>query len=204
MKKIIYVFSIAAISVSMTSCFSGSSDDTRSSLEELIESAKPSVEYDVVEIEGLYSMKVPKFMTVTTQLQEDASLQYNNPFKEKYVTVLDEKEEEIMDFMTDYGVYDESKSKLENYVDTRLSYLKESGVSIINQTDMKSEMINGRKAFSTVIDGTVPGIPEDITYYFTYVEGKEHYYMISAWTLMSRKDDYTEEVKEMAASFKEL
>jgi hypothetical protein len=204
MKRIISVLSIVTISISMTSCFSGSSDNTRSSLEELIEAAKPSVEYDVVEIEGLYSMKIPKFMTVTTQLQEDASLQYNNPFKEKYITVLDEKEEEIMDFMTDYGVYDDSKSKLENYVDTRLSYLKESGVSIINQTDLKSEMINGRKAYSTVIDGTVPGIPEDITYFFTYVEGKEHYYMISAWTLMSRKDDYTEEVKEMSGSFKEL
>ncbi|MFK7785848.1 MAG: hypothetical protein AB8B56_12065 [Crocinitomicaceae bacterium] len=201
MKKIIYAFSILTISVAMTSCFSGTADDTRSSLEELI---KPSVEYVVVDIEGLYSMKVPKFMTVTDQLQEDASLQYNNPFKEKYVTVLDEEEGEITDFMTDYGVYDDSKSKLENYVDTRLSYLKESGVSIINQTDLKSEMINGRKAYSTVIDGTVPGIPEDITYYFTYVEGKEHYYMISAWTLLSRKDEYTEEVKEMASSFKEL
>jgi hypothetical protein len=201
MKKIVYVFSVLTIRVAVTSCFSGSADDTRSSLEELI---KPSVEYDVVEIEGLYSMKVPKFMTVTTQLQEDASLQYNNPFKEKYVTVLDEKNDEIMVFMTDYGVYDDSKSKLENYVDTRLSYLTESGISVINQTDLKSEMINGRKAYSTMIDATVSDIAQDITYYFTYVEGRENYYMISAWTLMDRKDSYTDEVKEMASSFKEL
>lgn len=202
MKKVIYVFSILTISTALTSCFSSTTaDETRSSLEELI---KPSVEYDVVEIEGLYSMKVPKFMTVTTQLQEDASLQYNNPFKEKYVTVLDEENEEIMAFMTDYGVYDDSKSKLENYVDTRLSYLTESGISIIKQTDLKSEMINGRKAVSTMIDASVPDIAEDITYYFTYVEGKEHYYMISAWTLLDRKDSYTEEVKEMTSSFKEL
>jgi len=205
MKKTIYVFSFLSIGLAMTSCFSSSTaDEAKSSLEELKELAKPSVEYEAVEIEGLYSMKVPEFMTVTTQLQEDASLQYNNPYKEKYVTVLDESDEEITAFMTDYGVYDESKSKLENYVDVRLNYLTESGISVISQTDMKSEMINGRKALSTIIDASVPGIPEDITYYFTYVEGKEHYYMISAWTLLSRKDDYTDEVKEMTSSFKEL
>lgn len=201
MKKITYIFCVLLMSVALTSCYSGAEDDTRSSIEELI---KPEVEYNVVEIDELYSMKVPKFMTVTTQLQDDASLQYNNPFKEKYVTVMDEREDEVMIFMTDYGVYDDTKSQLENYVNTRMNYFKESGVSIISQTDLKKEMINGRKAYSVTFDASIPDITENITYYFTYVEGKEYYYMITAWTRMDRKDSYTDEVKEMIKSFKEL
>ena len=201
MKKVIYIFSIITISTALTSCFSGTADDTRSSLEELI---KPTVEYDAVEIDGLYSMKIPQFMTVTNQLQEDASLQYNNIFKEKYVIVLDEDSEEITQFMMDSGVYDESKSKLENYADTRLNFFMESGISVISKTDLKSEMINGRKAYSIKIDASVPDIAEDIAYYYTYVEGKEHYYMIMSWTILDRKGSYTDEVKKMVSSFKEL
>lgn len=198
MKKIIYIFGLLTLSLTLNSCFSTSGEST---LDKLV---GPSVEYDVVKIEDLYSMKIPTFMTVTDQLQEDASLQYNNPFKGKYITVLDEEREEILSFMKDYGVYDESKSQLENYVDTRLNYLAESGIEVSNQTELKSEMINGRKAYSTVIDANVPDVAQDITYFFTYLEGKDHFYMISSWTLFNRKDSYTEEVGTMVKSFKEL
>lgn len=197
MKRIIYIFGFLALSLSLSSCFS-TSDDAMDGVAPL------PVKYNVVKIEGLYSMKVPAFMTATDQLQEDASLQYVNPFKEKYVLVLDEKIEDIMDFMEDYGIYDESKSKLDNYATTRLSYFTEIGNTIINQTALKSEMINGRKAISTVVDIEAPSIDENVTYYFTYIEGKDHYYMISSWTLFDRKDAFTEEVETMTRSFKEL
>ena len=198
MKKAIYICSLLALSLTLNSCFSTSGEST---LDKLI---APTVKYDVVKIQDLYSMRIPTFMTVTTQLQEDASLQYNNPFKEKYIIVLNEEREETMSFMNDYGVYDESKSQLENYVDMRLGYLIESGISVTNQTELKSKMINGRKAYSTVIDANVPDIDQDITYFFTYLEGKDHFYMISSWTLYDRKDGYKEEVETMVKSFKEL
>lgn len=198
MKKVIYILNIALLGVLLTSCFSNSSGD---SLKDLV---SPEVKFNDVTIEGLYSMKIPDFMTVTDQLQEDASLQYNNPFKEKYITVLDETREDIMTFMSDYGVYDESKSELENYVDTRLSYFNESGSTIIKQTKLESKTINGRKAYSTVIDASVPAIGESATYFFTYIQGKDHFYMISAWTLLDRKAGYADEVDVMMKSFKEL
>ncbi len=201
MKKNSFIFSFLILNLILSSCFSTSREDTFNKIDKLV---APSVKYNLVKIDNLYSMKVPAFMTVTTKLQEDASLQYNNPFKEKYVTVLGENTDEILAFMENYGVYDVSKSRLDNYVTTRLSYLAESGITITSQTKIKSKMINGRKAFSTVIDASVPGIDEDITYFFTYIEGKEHYYMISSWTLFDRKDAYAEEVETMTTSFKEL
>lgn len=203
MKKITLALGLLLTSLTLHSCFS-SSGDADSLLAELKEEMKEEVKYNVEKINGLYSMKIPDFMTETTTLQPDASLQFNNPFKEKYITVLDETKEDVEAFQSDYGVGDDSKSALENYADMRLQYLIESGITIKEQSKLKSSMINGRKALSTTIDAAVPGITEDITYYFTYVEGADHFYMISAWTLLSRKDDFTEEVKVMAESFKEL
>lgn len=201
MKKIILASGLVVLGLTLNSCFSAGGE-SKSLIDDIMKEAE--VKYTVQKINDLYAMKIPDFMTATTSLQEDASLQFNNPFKEKYITVLDETKEDVEAFSSDYGVYDDSKSALQNYSDMRLQYLEESGITIKNQTALKSSMINGRKAMSTVIDATVPGIVEDITYYFTYIEGAEHFYMISAWTLFSRKDAFTEEVKTMAESFKEL
>ena len=139
MKKISYISFLLLLSLLVSSCFSTSGEN---SLDEVI-APSINVDFDVVKIENLYSMKVPNFMTVTDKLQEGASLQYDNPFKEKYVTVLHEEKDDVMAFMKDYGVYDEKKSALENYADTRLKYLKESGITIIDQSGLTSEKING-------------------------------------------------------------
>ncbi len=203
MKKITLVLGLLLTGLTLNSCFS-SNGDAKSLLDDLKEEMKEEVKYDVKKINGLYAIKIPDFMTETTTLQPDASLQFNNPFKEKYITVLDETKEDVEAFQSDYGVGDDSKTALENYADMRLQYLTESGITVKDQTKLKSSMINGRKALSTQIDATVPGIVEDITYYFTYVEGTDHFYMISAWTLLSRKAEYTDEVKVMSESFKEL
>jgi hypothetical protein len=201
MRKITLAFGLLLTGLALNSC-SSSTGDAKSLLEELAEEVK--VKYIVKKVNGLYSVDIPDFMTETTTLQPDASLQYNNPFKEKYITVLDETKEDVEAFISDYGVGDDTKSALENYSSMRLQYLAESGITVKNQTKLKSSMINGRKALSTTIDATVPGIVEDITYYFTYIEGSDHFYMISAWTLFSLKDTYSEEVKVMSDSFKEL
>ena len=200
MKKISYISFLLLLSLVVSSCFSTSGEN---SLDEVI-APSINVDFDVVKIENLYSMKVPNFMTVTDKLQEGASLQYDNPFKEKYVTVLHEEKDDVMAFMKDYGVYDEKKSALENYADTRLKYLKESGITIIDQSGLTSEKINGRSAYSTNVDAKAPGMSDDTAQFFTYVEGEEHFYTISAWTILSRKDGYVDEVTEMTRSFKEL
>ena len=198
MKKIALVFALLIAVVALNASF------TSTEVGKLKSKEASDVNYKVKKINGLYSIKIPDFMTETSSLQPDASLQYNNPFKEKYITVLDESKDDVEAFRSDYGVSDDSKSDLENYADMRLQYLTESGIEIKDQTKLKASVINGHKALSTMIDATVPGIDEDITYYFTYVEGADHFYMISAWTLLSRKDTYTAEVKVMAESFQEL
>ena len=55
-----------------------------------------------------------------------------------------------------------------------------------------------------MIDAAAPDIDQNITYYFTYVEGESQFYVITSWTLFDRKNAFTDEVKEMTSSFKEL
>lgn len=167
------------------------------------ENAKSKIEYNVVEIEGLYSIKIPKFMTVTASLQHRASLQYNNPFKEKYITVLDEKKDEITSSMHDDGSFYAAKSKLENFVELRLGVFAESGISISDQTELKSKKIDGCQAYSTTVEGSFPN-REGVVYYFTFIEGDEKFYELKSWTLVERKDAYVEEVATMVNSFREL
>lgn len=199
MKKVKYTLAILVVGVVLVSCSSDSSSDIESTEEVVI---KSSTEYKVVEIEEQYSMKIPKFMTVTNQFGEDKSLQCSNSFKEKYVSVLNKSEDQAFAFIEDYGSY--GNSKLESYAKARLKSFMESGISVISRTDLKSEMVGGNKVCSIVIDATSSGLSRDITYYFTYVQGKKKYYEISAWTLLSRKGAYVDEVREMVKSFKEL
>lgn len=201
MKKITLAFGLLLAGLTLNSCFS-SSGDAKSLLEQLEKAAE--VKYNVQKIDGLYSMKIPDFMTESTVLQPDASLQFNNLYKEKYIIVLNEPKDEIKAFSSDYGVYDDKKTDLENYAAMRVNLLKESGITIHSEPKLKGSMINGRKALSTTFSASMPALPEDIAYYFTYIEGADHFYMIMSWTLFSRKDAYTEEVKVMAESFKEL
>lgn len=200
MKKISYFSFILLFSLSVSACFSTSGEN---SLDELL-APSINVDFDVVKVENLYSMEVPDFMTVTDKLQDGASLQYDNPFKEKYVTVLHEEKSDVMAFMKDYDVYDDKKSALENYADTRLKYLKESGITIIDQSGLTSEKINGSSAYSINVDAKAPGMSDDTAQFFTYVEGKDHFYTISAWTILSRKEGYVDEVAKMTRSFQEL
>lgn len=198
MKKIALVFTLLIGVVALNASF------TSTEVGKLESKKAGDVKYNVKKINGLYSMKIADYMTETTELQQDASLQYNNLFQEKYLTVLDEKKEDVEAFQADNGLADDSKSALTNYAEIRLQYLKENGVEVISQKKLKNSVINGHNAISTIIDAKVDGIDENITYYFTYVEGTDHFYMVSAWTLMSLKRSYTNEVKVMVESFKEL
>lgn len=198
MKNTRYCIGFIVICSILSSCVSNTKE---SSIDRI---SVPEIEFNTVDVNGLYAMKIPKFMTVTTTLQEGASLQYNNPFKGKYVTILDENKSELRTLMKTDGVMDASQSNLENYVDMRLVILKDSGISISSQTIPRKKKINGLEAYSIVVEGTSPEISERVAYFFTFLEGEKHFYTIKSWTLLDRKVAYAYEVEEMINSFKEF
>lgn len=198
-KRVIYV---ALVGLMTASCSSSVDSSGEKSLMEAIQSIAET-NYNTIEIAGNYSMDVPDFMKSTTALNDEASLQYNNLFKEKYVIVIDEDKEEFIDVFKELGEYDESKSAIENYADLQISYFKEAG-GVVRESEIISKDINGMPSRQIAIDANVQGVDESISYWLGYVEGEKSMYSIMAWTLESRKDDFEKEANTMIRSLKEL
>ena len=198
-KHVVYV---AFLGLLVSSCSSSVDSDSENSLMEAIQSIAET-KYNTIEIGGTYSLEIPDFMKSTSALNDEASLQYNNLFKEKYVIVIDEDKQEFIDVFKELEEYDESKSVIDNYADLQISYFREAG-GIIRESKVVSKKINGMESRQVAMDANVQGVDESISYWLGYVEGKDKMYSLMAWTLEGRKDDFEKEANTMIRSLKEL
>jgi hypothetical protein len=188
MKSAFSLLSAALIAMSLTSCLS-----------KLLKDQK--VELVQIKIGNDYSMNIPSFMSKTTRLNEEASLQFQNMFEEAYVIVIDENKQEFIDVYRELDAYDTLLSPVANYADTQIQ-LTSSNMEVTSKNELKSYQINGLNAASIEIDAKVDNTA--ITYFLTFVEGPDKLYMIMAWTLQNKKDEHRKTFDEMAKSFSVL
>lgn len=153
-----------------------------------------------IEINDTYGMKIPNYMDESFDLNDEASLQYENTIKETYVVVIDESKQEFVDVFIELEEYDESISVVQNYRDIQLEFLTE-GIEILHQSKPKSIKIKGLNAEIVEIDGAVEGVEVDISYFLTFVEGRENLYMIMAWTLKDMKEKHRADLEKIGKSF---
>lgn len=154
-------------------------------------SCNSTTEYQNVKIKKKYSLDLPDYMGESLDLNSDASLQYQNTFRELYAIVLDEpkadfpnpKEINVEDF------YSIVRGNLEET-------LKNPTFSATRDTT-----INGLKAKLFSLSDNTEGV--DIYYQFAYLESDKHFYQILIWTLENRKDQYIKDMDRIIASFKE-
>jgi len=158
---------------------------------------------EIIDVNGLYSMDIPAVLNATKTLNDDASLQYNNLYEEKYIIVIDEDKQEFVDVFISLEEYDESISVVDNYANVQIAFVDES-VEITEELKLKSMKINGMAARLKVMNGLISGLDEEISYWLCYVEGKETLYTVMAWTLKSRKSSFEKEALKMIKSIKEL
>jgi hypothetical protein len=152
-------------------------------------------------IRNEYSMDIPSYMTKSTELNDDASLQFRGILREAYVIVIDESKQEFVDFLAAEEMYDSTLSIVSNYAKTQLDNTTSSMNVISRKTPVRMK-INGLNAVKAEIDGVVDGIPEPISYFVTFVESSEKLYMIMAWTLKEEKEVHRETFEKMAKTFK--
>tara|TARA_Y100000385_G_C13083008_1_gene634908 strand:- start:889 stop:1143 length:255 start_codon:yes stop_codon:yes gene_type:complete len=81
MKKGLLIICAVSIGALISSCSSSVSGGE--SLLEALEELDQKVKYEKVDVAGLYSMEIPDYMTSTTLLNDQASLQYNHLSKEE-------------------------------------------------------------------------------------------------------------------------
>lgn len=190
MKHSVTLLLVVALSFSLSSCFINLKDEKNA-----------KVELNQISVNE-YSMGIPTYMTKTTTLNEDASMQFQNIFKETYVVVIDEDKAEFKKAFAELGSYDTTRSIISNYADTQLQFALEN-MDVISKEDMKALKIDGRlNAATTEIDATIERVQVPITYFFTYIESDYKLYTIMAWTLQSKKDVHRPTFDRMVRSFK--
>jgi hypothetical protein len=202
-KKTIILGSLATVFL-LTACTAPPEDfdrfnDALNSLDELTE----EVAVETREVNGLYSMDIPTILNSTTDLNDEASLQYNNLYNEKYIIVIDEDKQEFVDAFILIDEYDKSISVVDNYANVQLAFMDES-VTVSEESSLKSMKINGMDARVKAMDGMILGVHEEVSYWIGYVEGAETMYTIQAMTLKSRKSSFEKEANDMINSLKEL
>lgn len=151
----------------------------------------------------LYEIEVPDYMKTTTGLNQDASMQYQNIYKETYLAIIEEPKKDFKDVFEELGDYDNSKSMSENYCTIQMQYFTE-GMEIISIENPKSVTINNLEAQQLDLIAKVEGVSNNIYYLMTFVEGKDTVYMIMQWTLDVNEKNYKNTFSYMASTFKEL
>src|SRR5687768_6382191 len=160
-------------------------------------------EFKTVKTGTEYSLDVPVYLKEADNLNDDASLQYQNVFKEIYVVVIDEDKQTFIDTFVEADEYDTTKSAAENYRTVQLNSFSEA-IEFTAQTEPRKIRINGLDAQYVQIDGRVEGIRNEISYFITYIEGNDKMYMLMAWTLKDRKEKYRQILEAISGTFRLL
>jgi hypothetical protein len=165
------------------------------------EKSGEKIELKPVSINREYSMGIPSFMTKATALNKGASLQYQNIFKEAYVIVIDEDKQEFIDTYKELSIYDTTRSVLSNYTDSQVQSIT-ANIEVISQKEVTTFKINGQNAAAVELDANVEGVKIPITYFLSFIEGKDKLYFIMAWTLQDKKDTHRDPFARMVKSFR--
>lgn len=154
-----------------------------------------------VTINDTYSIEVPSFLSEAKDLHEDASLQYQNTFKEFYVVVIDESKESLHTLIEDAELTGLYSKDFEGFTQINLDHF-ESVVTDFSQIEPIDTVINDLHARTVTVSGKVDGI--DIYYAIAFIDGRDNYYQVMTWTLKTKKDDFAERMDRMINSFKEI
>lgn len=155
----------------------------------------------VITIDNKYSISIPSFLTKVSNLNEDASLQYQHALKEFYVIVIDEPKEELLKALMEYDLEDKYSNNVQGYANLVLDNF-ERVISVSRTSDVIDTLIREMPARVLNINGTL----EDIGAYYSFacVEGENHYYQILTWTLSRKENQYKEKMKRIIYSFREI
>ena len=145
-----------------------------------------------------YIISIPDYMTEMKSLNEDASFQYANIYKDVYTIVIDEDKQEFIKAFRDIEIYNDSLSIVSNYSDYQVKSLQEA----INSKEAKELefKIKNLPSLQYELNGKVDGI--NASYLIGFIEGKDKMYMIMSWTEEDRYKKYKNTFNLIQSSFK--
>lgn len=150
-----------------------------------------------VTVNNQYSIDLPNSLVESKDLNNQASLQYQNLKEEFYVIVIDEPKEEAHAALTEISM----PLNLSGYTKFLMTEFMAS-VKVSEKSDSKDVEINGLKTVQLDFSGITQDL--DVFFKLAYIEGESHYYQIMTWTLSNRKTEHQEKMNALLVSFKEL
>ena len=163
----------------------------------------PATVLKEVNVEGRYSMMLPDYLKPGSDLNTEASLQYQNPYNEIYIIVIDESKDDFKKTFIENGDYDFSKGILVNYTSVQMESIKSNLSSVISE-NLRTLETGAGTAIVYDVTGTQDGIEEQMGFSVEFVEGKLNLYMIMTWCFALEKSKYQADMDAMLSSFKEL
>ena len=162
-----------------------------------IVSCNKSETVQTVKIKNQYSIELPESLSKTNDLNDDASLQYQNLYDEFYIIVIDEKTTEIDDLFTTLN----KKLGLTSYVDfIKTDY--EKGMKSPVFSGIKKGKIHGLESQIISISGRYENM--EVFYKIAFLKSEKYYYQVMLWTLLDKKEEHEKEMDKVIASFKEI
>jgi len=139
----------------------------------------------------VYYVSLPDYMVKATDLNEVASLQYQNTAKETYVIVIEDNKAELEAAGMGFA------GALDFYNSFANDFLADAKV----EEKVKEVQISGAKAVQSSALKKFDNMK--VFYLVTVIETPTHYYKMLAWTMEQYRKDYEADFKKIAASFHE-
>lgn len=154
-----------------------------------------------VKVKNQYAIDLPDFLSISKDLNENASLQYSNIVKEFYIIIIDESKDEMQKALENNELLGLYENNLDGYSKLILDNF-ESNVEVSYHSEKRDTTIHNLKAKLVEYDA----ISNKVDAFFKYalVEGKSHYYQVLLWTLKDKKNDHTAEMSKIIGTFREL
>ncbi|WP_339834861.1 hypothetical protein [uncultured Flavobacterium sp.] len=165
------------------------------------QSCQDDSKIETITIKNQYSLDVYTNMSKTNELNDEASLQYQNIFKEIYVVVIDESAEQFNTSIVDNDLVDLYKPNLNGYSKLIIDGF-EPEANIKKVSKEKDTLINGLEAKVIEFEGKVNEYK--VYYQLAFIKSQKSYYQIMTWTLMENKEKLKNKLDKMTYSFKEI
>lgn len=159
----------------------------------------------MISVNKRYTISIPADMSESSELNDDASLQYEDMWEDFYVIVIDESKQEMQQALEMFDMTDGFENNLDNYSDIVMDgFLMEMDEQIEHIVDTTINNMSAKVAKLTM--STVGDNFEDIEvhYAMSVVGGQEHYYQVMVWTLAENEIKYSQKIDNILYSLKEI
>lgn len=153
-----------------------------------------------ITVKDLYTIELSNSFEETKNLNEDASLQYQDIARQLFVIVIDEPKDSVISVLTKNKLCNTYPTGLKGYSNLIIAGINPSlsidSIPVFNET-----IINGLTARQTSFEGKSG--ENKIFWYLTFLEGKNSFYQVMVSTIAENHNILEKEMQQITNSFAE-